>query len=148
MTNSIVHNAGLGLDKDMLLRIARILLADVYWDDERESDYEGNVRELMDRPETPQIPDELDAVMSLSHICGRIEQAWGISFYMVAWQMVGNDAPPDVLKKKQEDLVYYALMACIGHGVGPNDDPKFPSELAGAPIHIENPMFDQLDLLP
>ena len=137
--------AGLGLDKDMLLRVARILLADVYWDEDREGEYDGYERQLMERPETPQVPDELDAVMRLSHICGRIEQAWGESFYSIAERITSS---VQIREEIQENLVYYALMACIGHGIGPCDVECFPEELSNAPIHIENPMYHQLDLLP
>lgn len=141
--------AGLGLNKPMLLNVARVLLADVFWDEDREGEYEGNVRDIMDRPETPQVPDELDALMKMSHICGRIEQAWGESFYSVARRVLGSDEPKPKFEKALEDLVYYTIMACIGHGIGPDEIDGF-AETGNdpAPIHIENPLDHQLDLLP
>ena len=162
--------AGLGLDKDLLLRVARILLADLYWDDDLESDYIAAcqakpkqfpyVKELMDRPETPQIQDEIDALIRMAGICGRIEQAWGESFYSVTRRILGYDRPnytssrafPETqgaFDELQEELVYLTFMACIGHGIGPAGDSscQWPEELDEAPIHIENPMLFQLSLL-
>jgi hypothetical protein len=149
--------AGLGLDKPMLLRVARILLADIYWDDEQESLYHDTcamndrpvIRDLMDRPETPQVSDEVDALIRMAGICGRIEQAWGESFYSVARRIHETErANTKTQEELQEDLVYYALMAAIGHGVGPCDVEGFPPELEASPINIENPMLFQLSLLP
>jgi len=144
--------AGLGLDKGLLLRVARCLLADIYWDDDQETQYRADckvrsepwIRELMKRPETPQVPDETDALIRMAHICGRIEQAWGESFYSVARRICKHD---EVKEEVQEDLVYYALMAAMGHGVGPQDVDGFPEELDASPINIENPMLYQLALL-
>ena len=130
----------------MLLRIARILLADVYWTDEREEMYHvvgGHERDIMKRPETPPVPDELHAVMRLALVCGRIEQAWGESFYSIARRIC---QPDQTFMDIQEELVYLTLMACIGHGIGPGDSScEWPSELEEAPIQIENPMQWQLD---
>jgi hypothetical protein len=140
--------AGLGLDKPLLLRVARILLADIYWDDDREREYDGSERELMKRPETPQIQDEIDALIRMAHICGRIEQAWGESFYSLARRL----CPPDQTQEDvQEDLVYYTIMACIGHGIGPSECSRidrFDEDMDQAPIHIDsNPMLFQLSLI-
>lgn len=156
MTNNVpnIPLAGLGLDKDTLLHVARLLLADIYWNDEREGDYLTAcalkpkkfpfVRELMKRPETPQVADELDALMKLSHICGRIEQSWGTSFYDVSRRMV---KPDQVREKVQQTLIYRTIMACIGHGISAADSGDFPDDLDPSPIIIENPMQYQLDLL-
>ena len=156
MTNDVpnIPLAGHMLDKDTLLPVAWWLLLDVYWDDEREGEYRDTCTErgdhweqnLVDRPVSPKVPDELDALMGLSHICGRIEQSWGRSFFDVARQMypkhTGNG-----LQERLQNLVYRTIMACIGHGIGPNDDGGFPYSLLTSPIQIENPMQYQLDLL-
>jgi len=143
--------AGLKLDKPMLLRVARILLADLYWDEDQEGEYRAKSHteepfhaEIMNRPETPQIPDETDAIIRMAHICGRIEQAWGESFYSLAQRICKQH---EVAEQVQENLVYCACMAAIGHGVGPQDVDGFPKELDPSPIRIENPMLFQLSLL-
>jgi len=146
--------AGLKLDKPMLLRVARILLADLYWDEDQEGEYRAKSHteepfhaEIMNRPETPQIPDVTDAIIRMAHICGRIEQAWGESFYSVARRLT----PPDqIADQVQEDIVYYTIMACIGHGIDANcidRIDRFDDNLDPSPIRIENPMLFQLSLL-
>ena len=90
-------------------------------------------------------------MMRLMHICGRIEQSWGRSFFDVARSMFPDlcrDRPSEAFTDKLQSLVYRTIMACIGHGIGPDDDGGFPDELLTSPIQIENPMQDQLDLLP
>jgi len=144
--------AGLENDKGMLLTVARILLADIYWDEDRSNEYHRASKksfweqDLMKRPETPQIPDETDALIRMAALTGRIEQAWGESFYSVARRICPDD---QIQLEVHEDLLYYTCMACIGRGIGPEDMAiaKFPEELDGAPIHIENPMLFQLALL-
>lgn len=138
--------AGFGLRKDLLLRVARSLLADIY----------SHVKELMAHPETPQIPDEADALIRMAHICGRIEQVWRRSFYDVACEMYpayapGFDTATNGFSEKFETLVYRTIMSCIGHGIGPDDENgacnnSFPGNLSPRPINIENPMFSQLEM--
>jgi len=149
--------AGHGLNKDTLLSVAWWLLLDIYWDDEMEAEYRKTCTDrgdkwehnLVDRPVSPAVPDELDALMKLSYICGRIEQAWGESFYSVSRRMVNPDQQAHLNKEElMQTLIYRTIMACIGHGTGPNDDGNFPGELLTSPISFENPMQYQLDILP
>lgn len=145
--------AGLGLNNDMLLPVAWWLLLDIYWNDDREGEYRHTCTErgdkweqkLADRPVSPKIPDEIDALIKLSHICGRIEQAWGKSFYSVSKSMV---KPDQIREELMQTLIYRTITACIGHSLlGPDDDGGFPDYLLTSPINLENPMQDQLDLL-
>jgi hypothetical protein len=141
--------AGLANDKPMLLAIARLLLADLYWDDENEALYRaggGQEKCLEKRPETPEVPDETDALIRMAALTGRIEQAWGESFYSIARRI----CPPDVVPQSvHSDLMYHTIMGCIGHGINAADMEiaQFPEELDTAPIRIENPMLFQLSLL-
>ena len=145
--------AGLGLDKEFLLTVARTLLSDVYWDEEREGEYRDDCRErgfavereIMKRSQTPQVPDETVALIKMAHICGRIEQAWGESFFSIARRI----CPPQRIQEKLlEDLIYYTLMSCIGHGIGPDEVAGFSDTgLSSSPIRIENPMQYQLEWL-
>jgi hypothetical protein len=162
----IIPLACLGIDRLLLSEVARTLWCDVYWTDEREGEYGQthgalHVRELTERPETPDVPNLDDALFKLFHAVGRIEQAWGKSFYQVACDMVCSGHPSDLdslanladkcdldnphgpFRQRLEMLVYRTMMACIGHGIGPDDDGDFPDELDAAPIDMENPLQDQ-----
>lgn len=166
MTNDVpnISLAGHMLDKDTLLPVAWWLLLDVYWDDDREGKYRETCiergdtweRNLVDRLVSPAVPDELGALMRLSHVCGRIEQSWGRSFFDVARDMYpayhpGANTQTGMFTEKLQTLIYLTIMACIGHGIGPDDENgacnrPFPDELLTSPIQIENPMQNQLDL--
>ena len=154
MTESNIPLAGLGIDRLLVTDIARTLWCDVWWTDEREAEYRQQAgcqwqQQLLSRTETPDIPDLDDALFKLFHAVGRIEQAWGRSFYAVARDMypevytvtLVNGEP---FQEKLEMLVYRTLMACIGHGIGPDDDGDFPEDLDASPIDIENPLQEQV----
>lgn len=149
--HKIIPTSLLGIDRLLLTEVARYLWCDVYWNEEREGEYRQVVGcqfepELACRPQTPDVPDLDDALFNLFHACGRIEQAWGKSFYQVACEMYVGEGQPDLdgpFCEKLELLVYKTLMACIGHGISGADDDNWPEGLDDAPIHIENPLQDQ-----
>ena len=148
--------ACLGIDRVLLSEVARILWCDVYWTDEREEEYRQThgalwVQDITCRPETPDVPVLDVALFSLFYSVGRIEQAWGRSFWSVAAEMYSEvyadrGDNPERFRGKLEELVYRTIMACIGHGIDASDDCEgWPEELDLAPISIENPLQDQVE---
>ena len=127
----------------VLKQVAWWLWLDAWWNEERENKYCDHCevigkqweQRLTNRPETPPIPDEDAAINVLRKMVDCIEYEWERGFVDVAFDM------EDVCNLA--DLVYQTLMACMGHGIGPDDDGGFPSDLEEAPICFDNPLFDQ-----
>jgi hypothetical protein len=122
---------------------ARSLWLLSYWDDDRMRAY----REVTGRSPIqtygqqmeswPAPPVDHGVVFQVKRLVERIQVAWGWTFTDVAARM----------GEPLHRVMYYTVMACIGHGVGPNDDGKFPEGLDESPVRAEDPAADNVPVL-
>ena len=100
-----------------------------YWTGETEADYRrehsgksemlgGFVEDLLQRPESPALPDEEDALIRMAYSCGRIEQAWGKSIFDTfrnkypALYYNHRDRGHNEFREKLTDFIYLVFTAC------------------------------------
>lgn len=114
---------------------AKCLLIDAFWSDDRMRRYQADFGTSIIRDHGQQMEEWPLPVIPVEVLAGtlamieRIEAKWGRSFDVVAEEMgIGLDA-----------LMYRTTFACIGHGIGPDDDGGFPDDLDPSPIHADNP---------
>jgi hypothetical protein len=115
--------------------VARSIWCLGFWSDERFTAYTQLTGrhpiqawgQAMEYWPVPAVPHAL--VEDIRGILERIEAAWGRTLDDVAEEM-GTEA---------DRLAYYTVMACMGHGIEPDDDGTFPDGLDPSPLNLDDP---------
>jgi hypothetical protein len=123
------------VDQELAKSVARSLWILAYWSDERHRAFTERAGrspiaafgQQMEGWPVPPVP--MDLVADVSGLLTGVERAWGRSVEQVAEEM-GTEP---------ESLAYRTLMACIGHGIGPDDDGTFPDGLDPSPMTLDDP---------